>query len=58
MSKKDNTRTREYEEESNGKHYYKFKQSTKSRKLYRNLDTVLKKKSLKELAELDYDDYR
>lgn len=57
MNKKDN-RSREYEEESIGKHYYKFKQSTKNRKLYRNLDLVLKKKSLKELSEIDYDDYR
>jgi len=54
MGKKDNNR-REYDDETNGKHYYKFKQSTKNRKLYRNIDTVLKKKSLKELEELEYD---
>lgn len=54
MGKKDNNR-REYEDETNGKHYYKFKQSTKNRKLYRNIDNVLKKKSLKELEELEYD---
>jgi len=58
MNKKDNNRSREYDDETNGKHYYKFKQSTKNRKLYRSLDNVLKKKSLKELAEIDYDDYR
>jgi len=46
------------DDELNNKHYFKFKQSSKSKKMYRNLDNVLKKKSLKELAEIDYDDYR
>ena len=54
MGKKDNNR-REFDDETKGKHYYKFKQSTKNRKLYRNIDNVLKKKSLKELEELEYD---
>ena len=54
MGKKDNNR-REYDDETNGKHHFKFKQLTKNRKLYRNIDNVLKKKSLKELEELEYD---
>jgi len=54
MSKKSNNRNKE-DDEFNSKHYFKFKQSTKNRKLYRNIDNVLKKKSLRELEELEYD---
>jgi len=59
MGSKEKNREREpYEEDLNGKHFHKFKQSSKHKKMYRNLDNVLKKKDLKQLAEIDYDDYR
>lgn len=59
MGSKEKNRERDYnEDEINGKHHFKFKQSYKHKKMYRNLDNVLKKKDLKQLAEIDYDDYR
>lgn len=46
------------DDEVEEKHVYKLKQSFENRKMYRNIDNVLKKKSLQELKNLEYDDYR
>ena len=46
------------DDEVEDKHAYKVKQSFQERKMYRNIDNVLKKKDLRELKNLEYDDYR
>lgn len=46
------------DEEVREKHVHKLKQSFENRKMYRNIDNVLKKKDLHELKNLEYDDYR
>lgn len=46
------------DDEVEEKHVYKLKQSFQNRKMYRNIDNVLKKKDLQELKNLEYDDYR
>jgi cation transport regulator ChaB len=46
------------DDEVEEKHVHKLKQSFENRKMYRNIDNVLKKKSLQELKNLEYDDYR
>lgn len=49
---------RRRDDEVEEKHVYKLKQSFENRKMYRNIDNVLKKKDLQELKNLEYDDYR
>lgn len=49
---------KKHEEEVQERHVYKLKQSFQDRKMYRNIDNVLKKKDLQELKNLEYDDYR
>ena len=46
------------DDEVEEKHVYKLKQSFENRKMYRNIDNVLKKKNLQDLKNLEYDDYR
>ena len=46
------------DDEVEDKHAYKVKQSFQERKMYRNIDNALKKKTLQDLKNLEYDDYR
>ena len=46
------------DDEVEDKHAYKVKLSFQERKMYRNIDNVLKKKNLQDLKNLEYDDYR
>lgn len=57
MQKHQDKRNRR-DDEVGERHVHKLKQSFQDRKMYRNIDNVLKKKDLRELKNLEYDDYR
>jgi hypothetical protein len=57
MNKQQNKRKKK-DDDYDSHHVYKLKQSFQDRKMYRNIDNVLKKKDLRELKNLEYDDYR
>ena len=57
MSKQQDKRKKK-DDELNSHHVYKLKQSFQDRKMYRNIDNALKKKTLQDLKNLEYDDYR
>jgi hypothetical protein len=57
MNKQQDKRNKK-DDEPDSHHVYKLKQSFQDRKMYRDIDKALKKKSLQDLKNLEYDDYR